>query len=130
MLTFIEIMYFFCVPKMSRSNFGKLRQLRNKLNSSASHTMNDKNNELFGRSRRHRIIFQNEVQSLLQRTQIDLLKYIFQHSKLGMWMWAVAAIIFFSLSIWFIQIIWMRSYSNPLIVTLSNEKISILDVST
>lgn len=135
MITFFEFLYFFGSSVNKKRYFKTLRKLRefrwNEQNTFIhwNKKIIENRNKLLENRKRKQIIIKNSLHDIQKRTQIDLIKYILQYSKVAQFMWIFVTIIFISLSIWFVYIIWMRSYADPLFVTLYNQKVSTFNVS-
>lgn len=128
MLTFAELLYFGCAPLKSKRHINDLREAREDIiNLNATKKIQFCRH--LKKMEMKNLIKKNEIYQIEIKTQIALIKHILRSSGVGRVILAIVIIAFFLISIWFVYIIWIRSYSDPLILTLSNTKISTATVS-
>lgn len=113
MISIFEVIYFCCF-ELKPKRINEFRLIRLKQFSQIK----------INRKILHQIIL-NEIEKIQKQTEIFILKYILKipFQCFHRLMWIFITIILFLLSILFIQIIWIRSYSNPLIVSIGSTNV-------
>lgn len=122
-MIFVVELFFFLFIFPSRMPLSQYRHIRwSKYYGKRSHNT---------KYQRYTRIYQNEIFFIRTYTQTTILRLIFNHSfgikkQLVLMLTTIMLVL---LSVWFVRVIWMRSYSDPMIVTISNTKTSTSNVS-
>lgn len=123
MLAIFEIFYFcFVLPCKKEINTNRLRRMTHPFMNIQDGKMDKK---------RFKRIIKNEIDEVYGKTEIFLLKYLLKLSlpRIDRILWFLVTFFFILLSVYFTYSIWDRSYSDPLIVSLSNTHIPVAMVS-